>query len=408
MTIIYLFFDSTFIGQIITIIYPWIAPFFCFVYLISGIIIIRFSFMKSRRSTLIVGGICAFILVVSFIPYFSIPMGISTADNRMIQTYGGAYLSLDTSGMRPAPYSIYDNLFGIPIDEAKFSVETNILYLSNENDSFYFDWYRPHGVGPFPVIIAIHGGGWVIGDKGAGNVIPFNKYFASKGYVVFDLNYGVFDITQLSGQMGQFGEAFSQIRDLITPKYNGSYTIQDQVEHIGNFTKVLELNASKYAADLNRVFVVGRSAGAHMASIVTLGYKNPYFAGNFSTAMNVTGAIWFYPPTNLTKLKSPFFDLLLQGELSLEDQYNRFSASFLLGNSTETPPILIVHGEKDGMVNYAAQGLEFYNYAQGIGKKCTLITIPWAGHGFDINFQSYGGQISTYYIERFMALELGG
>jgi acetyl esterase/lipase len=206
--------------------------------------------------------------------------------------------------------------------------------------------------------------------------------------------------------MQGFGDAFGSIRDLITPAYNQSYTIQQQVENIGYFTQVLELNSTKYHADLNHTFIVGRSAGGHMATVVTLGYKNPLFAGNFSTAMNITAGIWFYPITNVSKLQSGFFDSMLQGSNPLDFQYKKFSADFLVANSTVVPPIMIVHGEKDMMVNYPAQAVEFYQYAQGLGKKCTLITIPWAGHAFDINFPTYGGQMSTYYIERFMALEL--
>jgi hypothetical protein len=69
---------------------------------------------------------------------------------------------------------------------------------------------------------------------------------------------------------------------------------------------------------------------------------------------------------------------------------------------------MIVHGDKDGLATYQTQGKAFYDYATGLGKKCLLITIPWAGHAFDFVLQSYGGQISTYYIERFITLEIGG
>jgi acetyl esterase/lipase len=139
--------------------------------------------------------------------------------------------------------------------------------------------------------------------------------------------------------------------------------------------------------------------------MVTLGYKNPLFQGNFSSAMNVTAGIWFYPPTNIGGITTGFMDALMEGSLPLEDQYDKFSARYLLQNSTVVPPIMIVHGEKDRLVDYQTQAIEFVQYAESLGRRCLLITIPWGGHGFDINFQTYGGQMSTYYIERFMALE---
>ena len=408
VTALYLFVDSSLFGWLITMFYPIIAPLLSIIYISCGLVIIRFSFMKKRREMIIVSALCMFLFLGAIIPYTGIPGGITAAEDQMSETYGMAYDDLDTSSMKPVPYSLFDNLFGVPIDESRFSVKENIEYFDNGVDRFFFDWYRPSGEGPFPVIIALHGGAWVIGNKGQGNVILFNRYFASQGYVVFDLNYGLFDVETLSGEAAAAFGTFSALGGGLNPEYNGSYTLQQQIENIGEFTKMLELNSTKYSADLDNVFVVGRSAGGHMASLVTLGHQNPLYAGNFSASMIVKGGIWIYPPTNFTRDESGFFDALMEGSLPIEEQYKKLSASFLITNSTVTPPIMIVHGNKDGLADYETQGRRFYQYATGLGKKCLLITIPWAGHAFDFLFQGYGGQISTYYIERFMALELGG
>ena len=407
VTVLYLFFDTSTFGWLVAILYSSIAPALFVIFISCGIVIIRFSFMKNRNGIIIISGLCIFMFVSALIPYAAIPGGIADAENQMNETYGTAYTNLDTSLMRPEPYSLYDNIYGVAIDESIFSVQENIEYLDNGVDKFFFDWYRPSGEGPFPVIIALHGGAWVIGDKGQMNVILFNRYFASQGYSVFDLNYGLFDVSTLSGEAASTFGTFSALGGL-SPDYNGSYTLQQQIENIGEFTKMLDLNDTKYSADMDNVFVVGRSAGGHMASLVTLGYANPLYAGNFSTNITVKGGIWIYPPTNFSRSTgSSFFDPMMQGSLPIEEQYNKMSAAYLITNSTITPPIIIVHGSKDGLADYS-QGLAFYQYATGLGKKCLFITIPWAGHAFDFLFQSYGGQISTYYIERFVALELGG
>jgi acetyl esterase/lipase len=362
--------------------------------------------MKKRREMIVVCGFCLFILIGAILPFAGIPSGIVNAESQMIDTYGSRYSDLDTSSMRSVPYSIYDNLFGIPIDTSSYNVEYDIRYLNNGQDSFFFDWYCPVGDGPFPVIIAIHGGAWVLGNKGFSNIPLFNHYFASKGYVVFDINYGLLDLTTLPEE-----NMWSALADLdfgLSMDYNASYNIQDQIENIGYFTKMMDLNSSKYKADLNNIFVAGRSAGGNMASLVTLGYKNPLFLGNFSSNMTVRGGVWIYPATNITRDDAGTFDSFVEGNLPIDEQYKKLFAASLISNSTDIPPIFIVHGSKDGLADYTTQGLGFYQLAQSLGRKCVLITIPFAGHGFDYDFYGFGGQISTYYIERFLALEVGG
>ncbi|MFO7835204.1 MAG: alpha/beta hydrolase [Candidatus Thorarchaeota archaeon] len=403
ITVLYLFFETSSLGWIIALVYPSVAPLLFLLVLTSGLIIIRFSFMGKRREMSIIALICTFIFIGAVIPYPAVPFGIAEAENQMLSNYGRSYANLDTSSMRPAPYSVFDSLFGISIDRTEFSVQYDIPYMDNGQDTLRFDWYCPEGKGPFPVIIAIHGGAWVLGDKGSANIPVFNQYFASKGYVVFDIQYGLFDVSSLPDSFG----AFTSLPQF-GPSYNGSYTIEDQIENVGYFTKMLETNSSKYNADMDNVFVVGRSAGGNLASLVTLGYKNPLFAGNFSSTMTVRGGIWIYPVTNITRDEAGFFDPLVEGSLPIEDQYKKLFAASLILNSTIVPPIMIVHGSKDGLADYQSQGVSFHKLAKNLGHKCLLITIPWAGHGFDYNFYGYGGQISTYYIERFIALELEG
>jgi len=47
-------------------------------------------------------------------------------------------------------------------------------------------------------LIRIHGGAWVGGDKGFANMMQVNKYFAAQGYTVFDVQYGLTDLVDLT------------------------------------------------------------------------------------------------------------------------------------------------------------------------------------------------------------------
>ena len=163
ITVLYLFFDSSVLGWIVAMFYPGIAPLLTPIVIMSGIIIVRFSFMTRKNEMIIVSLVCSFIFIGAVVPYTAIPSGIAAAESQMIDVYGSAYAELDTSSMRPVPYSIYDNMYGVPIDQSTFNVQYDIMYLDNGVDKFLFDWYQPVGDGPYPVIISIHGGAWVMG-----------------------------------------------------------------------------------------------------------------------------------------------------------------------------------------------------------------------------------------------------
>lgn len=91
----------------------------------------------------------------------------------------------------------------------------------------------------FPIIINIHGGAWVYGDKDS-----YYSYYgmdlAQYGFGVFTVNYGLAPAVSLK----------TQIVDVL-----------HAIEYIVN-------NAMKYGLDTNRVYLVGDSAGAYLASYI--------------------------------------------------------------------------------------------------------------------------------------------
>ncbi len=197
ITVIYFFFEYTLLGIVIGMIYPDVAPMLVLLYIVPTLIIIRLLFWNKWKHALIVLGICGFLLVGAYLPYFTYSARLADVELQMISTYQADYLTLGTTSMRPVQFSTWDALFGISIDDSLYSIQTDIVYLDNGQDKLKFDFYKPTwGSGPYPAIITVHGGAWVLGNKGIGNGVNFNKYMASKGYVVFDIQYGLYDIIQ--------------------------------------------------------------------------------------------------------------------------------------------------------------------------------------------------------------------
>lgn len=405
----FLFFTP--IGSTLIVYYPNFSYLLVFVYLIPSIYLIKNNEKRKSKKVLFIIGNCIFLVILSIMPLISIPFIVYDVESQMFANYGTDYINLNTNRMLNNPFSFWKSLHGISLNLQDLDINLDILYYNNSNDYFYFDWYKPKGGGPFPVIILLHGGSWVTGNKGVKNNMQLSMYLASQGYCVFDIQYGVY----MSAS-----EANSDYEDYLRPDYNRSYLIPDQVENVGKFTHFLAKNHLLYNADIDNVFIMGRSAGGHVAGVVGTGYNNSYFSGTFNESLNLRGMILLYPITNLKTLKyaaeigltfweSWFFDALLNNSLSqneLQLRYNFYSPYYLLQNqSAKIPPILLLFGMSDLICPYLDQGFNFRQEALRNNRTCILVSLPFIGHSIDLFMNSHAGQISTYYIERFLALE---
>lgn len=115
------------------------------------------------------------------------------------------------------------------------------------------DVYRPMIASTkLPVIVSVHGGGWVYGDK------DLYKHYclslAQRGFVVVNFTYR------------------------LSPKYKFPCHLEDAA-------KVFEWvhkNGARYGMDRENVFAVGDSAGAHILSLFCLMCTNSHYAEKYS------------------------------------------------------------------------------------------------------------------------------
>ncbi|MHA1374758.1 MAG: alpha/beta hydrolase [Promethearchaeota archaeon] len=373
---------SYFLGQI--------SGFLTILYILTTILLLKLISTRYKKVW-----ISKIILIFGFslallnsLPLMSTPFSIQNAENEFNLAYGSDWRSTIPnqveSYMSPTQFNLYGYFLGFPIKDC--NVDVDVLYYDNDGIKLYFDAYYPKGDGSrLPgnnsVIIKIHGGGWQHGDKSLGNVLVLNKYLASQGYVVFDIQYGLFD----SGD-----SSF-----IPTPDYvKGNFTLHDMVYQIGNFTKLLETtHASTYNANLNSVFIMGGSAGGQLTGVIGLGYNDPYFAGNFSNAIKIKGIVPIYPPDF-----APSF-LLPGDELSNPLAFEKFTPSNLADASD--PPALIFQGLRDDLVTLD-NALRIKDSLNNEGVNCILLTFPFAAHASDLIVGNSFSQVWVYYLERFL------
>ena len=114
------------------------------------------------------------------------------------------------------------------------------------------DLYRPKDAeGKLPVLLNIHGGAWVYGDKKV--YAPFCMYLASQGFAVVNASYR------------------------LAPKH----TFPAPLEDVGAMVEWVVDHAEEYGLDISNLFFVGDSAGAHLATAYTAIQLNEAYAKSF-------------------------------------------------------------------------------------------------------------------------------
>jgi len=222
-----------------------------------------------------------------------------------------------------------------PVIEA-FPKETilhgNIPYNNDDLPKHLLDIYLPaNAKGKIPLIIFIHGGGWLVNDKYAdiGYMKKTVAEIVSSGFALASIDYRFATQSIFPAQIQDCNRAISFLYD----------------------------NADKYGLDKNRFALMGFSAGGHLASLVGLSRNNnvqSFFMPNTNKSFSFKAVVDFYGPAELILFpgandeKSP--EALLIGATPLSRPDLAKAASPVTYVDKNDPPFLIIHGEKDDLV----------------------------------------------------------
>lgn len=136
-----------------------------------------------------------------------------------------------------------------PPDDIKI---TRGISYSCHGDETIMDIYCPKtGQEPFPVIVSVHGGGWVYGS-----IIQYQYYCMSlvqRGFAAVNFNYRLAPETQFPGMIEDLNTLMGWILE----------------------------NGREYGLDTDNIFMVGDSAGAQLASQYVAAVSNKEYAKLF-------------------------------------------------------------------------------------------------------------------------------
>lgn len=226
--------------------------------------------------------------------------------------------------------------------------------------SLRLDLARPAGVKELrPVVVVVHGGGWVMGNRASS--LPLVFKLAQAGYVAVTIDYR------------------------LLPKHR----FPAQYDDLKDAVRWLRKNAAKYGIDGKRVGVVGYSAGGHLACL--LGTK-----GHTDKGVTVQAVVSCYGVTDLEAL----YHTYQQSDRSILEKLacQSIMGKLLGGSPTKVParyrdaspikhvgprsaPTLLVHGADDRMVP-ADQSRAMAARLKAAKVEAKLLVIPKGEHGF--------------------------
>lgn len=246
----------------------------------------------------------------------------------------------------------------------QYRVVPNVVYHVANNYENKLDLYLPADPsGPTPVLMMIHGGGWVQGTKES-QVLRLLPYL-EKGWAVVNVTY----------RLVQVSRAPAAVEDCLCA------------------LQWIARNAERYNFDIARIVTSGNSAGGHLA--LTSGMLPPSTglgrectAGSFSgpptiPSVEVAAIINWYGITDVNDvLEGPNtkgYVVQWLGSLSNREEIAEL-VSPLNYVRKELPPTLTIHGDADPIVPYE-HAVRLHAALEDAGVPNQLHTVPGGGHG---------------------------
>ncbi len=263
-----------------------------------------------------------------------------------------------STGGSPAPIASRDT----PADRPSAAQPRKGLYqdLAYADGERLLDLYLPQRGGPAPVAVWLHGGSWVTGDKRPVPAVLLG--LRDRGFAVAAVNYR---LTGVSSHPAQLHDVKGAVR-------------------------WLRAHADEYGLDPARVYLVGFSAGGHLASLAGLTGGDAALegdvGGNLDRSSAVDGVVVYAGPSDLPRLAGDCAGC--QGSA----QFVALGCSFLLcGDSgaaasplmyakAGAPPFLILHGDADRVVPVEQARLLDAALRQS-GVRSRLVVVEGGQHG---------------------------
>lgn len=350
---------------------PWLASLNA-IALLLGVFRVHESWLYS-----IPLGCSAIALLLSLLPLLQVNPANTRIAAEMERVLGTDYLAAVPHAVedrfRPQPFVLGDVFRGIAIAEVR--IDRGVVFANPDGVELYLNVYRPMQSGKYPALVVLYSGAWQSGSPDRKE--EFSRYMASQGYCVVAIDY----------------------------RHAPEYHFPAQLEDVQTALSYIHTHADSWEIDRDRIALLGRSAGAHLAMLYA--YR--------SHRVRVQAVVNYYGPTNLIE---GYHDPPVPDPLDVRAVLRAFpggtpeelpavyqQASPVSYVKPALPPSLLVYAGRDHIVQ-PKFGRQLYEQLRSTGNRAVWLELPWAEHSFDAVFNGVSNQIALYYTERFLAWAL--
>ncbi len=271
----------------------------------------------------------------------------------------------------------------LPLPDRRVNVIRNLNYEGVRARRHRLDVYRS-ATDPkcAPVLVQIHGGGWMIGDK-RGQGRPLMHHLAANGWVCVAANYR------------------------LSPRV----TFPDHLVDVKRALRWVREHIAEYGGDPRFVAITGGSAGGHLAALAALTANDPRYQPGFEHVdTSVVACVPFYAPYDLTGRFggrgpdgfSGFVERLVIKQKAADAPDVFAQASPLEHVRPDAPAFMVVHGTSDSLVPVGGARAFAACLREVSAAPTVLLELPGAQHAFEI-FHSVRSEAVVRGVRRFLA-----
>jgi acetyl esterase/lipase len=235
------------------------------------------------------------------------------------------------------------------------------------------DIYRPRRPGAGrPVLLQVHGGAWVIGDKSQQG-LPLMTHLSSLGWVCVAINYR------------------------LSPRA----TFPDHIVDVKRAIAWVKANIAAYGGDPDFIVISGGSAGGHLSALAALTPNDPAYQPGFAEAdTSVQACVPFYGVYDFTDREGVGRKDMraFLGRIVLKRRFEEApelfdQASPMSRVSAAAPPFLVIHGTHDTLVPVEEARLFVDLLRRASRQPVAYAEIPGAQHAFEVFASARTGHV---------------